>query len=393
MPVDAVTSLWKGTNEPETEAWQIDDQDRFFPRAEAPLTWPKDDKGLCIPLLQRDLYDLRYTVKGELVQALLDKEEQEELWFDQFVPLRTHILPEMVLTKHEWGHSALSFTAEDIYRTAKGAQILHLWNHKTDSHSIQGHGSAAECNLWSAVWAAALTTEGRESFHLKVEHQVTEIDFTVTAAVHKPTAIPPDHFLLWWAVRTFRSTMDCLRVPVGIYISLKWCKRVLWEGHVNADLQASQLIDVVQTLWDPVIQNEEIRLIHGASASRLLPEHSLRLLGTWENRAGAFVLHIVTRIQGGGGGKNPQAVALKNQVASALLDLQYDLEWVSKAVDSLFNHLGHAAIAALMNGKKESRATVLLNAMQQIGLELPQKRSGARALHDSCKPRSGNLHR
>ena len=57
--------------------------------------------------------------------------------------------------------------------------------------------------------------------------------------------------------------------------------------------------------------------------------------------------------------------------------LQYELNWISKAVDSLFKQLGHAAIAALMNGKKETRATAVLQAMKQIGLELPRKRSGA----------------
>lgn len=234
-----------------------------------------------------DLYDLRYTTKSELAKSFLHKDEQEELWFDQFglVPLRTHILP-----GHEWGHAALSFAAEDIYRIAKGVQFFHHWNHKKDLHSIKGHGTAAECNLRSSIWASALTPEGRDSFHMTVERQVSEIDFTVAVEIGKLTSIPPIHFLLWWAVRSFRSTMDCLRVPAGIYISLKWCKRALWEGHV---FQASQLIDVVQTLWDPVIQNEEIRLIHGP----------LRLLETWENRAGAFALHIVTGIQGGGGEK------------------------------------------------------------------------------------------
>ena len=123
--------------------------------------------------------------------------------------------------------------------------------------------------------------------------------------------------------------------------------------------------------------NQEIRLIHSASASGLLPEHCLNILNTWDHKAGAFVLHIITRVQGGGGGKNLQIIALKNEVAGTLLDLQYDLNWISKAVDSLFNHLGHSAIAALMNGKKETRATAVIQAMKQIGLEMPRKRSGA----------------
>ena len=123
--------------------------------------------------------------------------------------------------------------------------------------------------------------------------------------------------------------------------------------------------------------NQEIRLIHSASASGLLPEHCLNILNTWDHKAGAFVLHIITRVQGGGGGKNLQIIALKNEVAGTLLDLQYDLNWISKAVDSLFKHLGHSAIAALMNGKKETRATAVIQAMKQIGLEMPRKRSGA----------------
>ena len=164
---------------------------------------------------------------------------------------------------------------------------------------------------------------------------------------------------------------------MGIFISIRWRKRQLWEGHLAEDIQAEQLINLIQRLWDPVLGNEEIRLIHSASASRLLPEHPLNILNTWDHKAGAFVLHIITRVQGGGGSKNPQIIALKNQVAGVLLDLQYELDWISKAVDSLFNHLGHAAVAALMTGKKDSKATAIMGAMKQIGLELPRKRSGA----------------
>ena len=163
-------------------------------------------------------------------------------------------------------------------------------------------------------------------------------------------------------------------------------------------------------MWLAVLQGEEIRLIHGFSAKRLQPAarasdshhfgdhgacHEISLPASPSAapatqtaaaaqrrpraQQGKAYVHIVTRIQGGGsgGGKNPQVITLKNQVASSLLHLQYDSDQISKAVDSLFHHLGHSAVTALMNGKKESRATATVNAMKQIGLELPRKRLGA----------------
>ena len=236
----------------------------------------------------------------------------------------------------------------------------------------------AACQLWATIWESSLTNEGRASFHLEVSSDLTEHTFQVDAKIGMFTALPPGAFQLWWAVRAARSTLDCLRIPSGIFVAFKWCKRLIWEGHLSPEIEIAKIIALLQQLWMPVIRGEEIRLIHGFSATRLSPEQPLGYLTSLVQQGKAYVLHMVTGIQGGGGGgRNPQAISLKNEVASALLDLQYDLSWISKAVDSLFNHLGHAAVVALMNGKKETRATAVLQAMKQIGLEMPRKRSGA----------------
>ena len=74
----------------------------FFPLQEVPEAGENRSQGLCIPILQHDTFDMRYIVHGSLAQELLTVEEREQLWYDQFglVPLRAHILPEMLLTDH-----------------------------------------------------------------------------------------------------------------------------------------------------------------------------------------------------------------------------------------------------------------------------------------------------
>ena len=284
----------------------------------------------------------------------------------------------MFLSLHGWTHARLSLSATQILEELLEATGQCHWNHRSDVHSIGGTGSSAGCQLWATIWESSLTNEGRASFQLEVSCDLTESTFQVDAKIGMFTAIPPGAFQLWWAVRAARSTLDCLRIPEGIFVAFKWCKRLIWEGHLPPDIDIAKIISLLQQLWMPVIRGEEIRLIHGASATRLSPEQQLGYLTSLTQQGKAYVLHIVTRIQGGGGGgRNPQAISLKNEVAGTLLDLQYDLTWISKAVDSLFNHLGHAAVAALMNGKKETRATAVVQAMKQIGLETPRKRSGA----------------
>ena len=68
---------------------------------------------------------------------------------------------------------------------------------------------------------------------------------------------------------------------------------------------------------------------------------------------------------------------MKNEIAGLLLDLQYDIAWVSKAVDTLFRHIGFSAASALLRGKDGSRGHGILQALESVGVELPRKRSGA----------------
>lgn len=84
-------------------------------------------------------------------------------------------------------------------------------------------------------------------------------------------------------------------------------RRFLSEGQLSTDVS----FETVQ-LWNAVVRGEELRLIHGFSASpRILPEQSVAFLTSLDHRGKAYVLHLTTRLQGGGsGGKNPQTVAI-----------------------------------------------------------------------------------
>lgn len=278
-------------------------------------------------VFKQDMFDFRFIHDREMVQSLLTEDEGDLLWHDEFdlVPLRAHVVPGMFLTLNSWSHTSLSIAAAQVLEDMKDVTRLCHWNHPKNIHSISGTGPMAGCQLWATLWESSLTNEGRASFHLEVECELQENSFCVTAKICKRSALPPGQFQLWWAVRVARSTLDCLRIPDGVFVAFKWCKRLIWEGHLQSTLSVSQLIYLLQTLWLPVLNGEEIRLIHGFSATRLQPEQNLQILHSLAQQGKAYVLHIVTRLQGGGSGKNPQVISLKNQVASCLLDSQYDL--------------------------------------------------------------------
>ena len=88
-PVKAVLALWKGALRLESDAWEFDDQDRLFPVDDPSGDWEEDEAGICVPVLQQDMFDFRYIHHREMVQSLLKVEEADILWHDQFdlVPL------------------------------------------------------------------------------------------------------------------------------------------------------------------------------------------------------------------------------------------------------------------------------------------------------------------
>ena len=323
-----------------------------------------------------------------MVQSLLSSEEQEKLWHDQFdlVPLRSPIIPDMVLSLHGWSHARLSLTSNQILQDATSVNCAYHWKHDADTHILHGVGEHQGCAIWATLWDEALTTEGRATFNLQIAQTVQEGSFMIKVQLRSIVPLPPAQFMLWWSVRAVRSTLDCIKVQEGVFVALKWCKRLLWEGHLAPELGFDQLLVLLQQLWNPVVDSEELRLIHGFSASRILPEQKLEYLRHLDQRGRAYVLHITTRIQGGGsGGQHPQTVAVKNEIAGLLLDLQYDIAWVSKAVDTLFRHIGFSAASALLRGKDGSRGQGILQALESVGVELPHKRSGAQDSQSSSR--------
>ena len=338
--------------------------------------------------MQQADIDMRFVPKEELVQSLLSSEEQERLWHDQFdlVPLRSHIIPEMVLSLHGWSHARLSLTSQQILQEATAVNCAYHWKHAADTHILHGVGEHQSCAIWATLWEEAITTEGRATFNLLITPSVQEGSFMIKAQLRSMVPLPPAQFMLWWAVRAVRSTLDCIKVSEGVFVALKWCKRLLWEGHLAPELGFDQLLALLQQLWNPVVDSEELRLIHGFSASRILSEQKLGHLRHMDQRGHAYVLHILTRIQGGGsGGKHPETVAVKNEIASILLDLQYDIAWVSKTVDTLFRHIGFTAAAALLRGNDGSKGRGILQAIESVGVDLPRKRSGAQDSQSSSR--------
>ena len=338
--------------------------------------------------MQQADIDMRFVPKDEMIQFILSGEEQEKFWHDQFelVPLRSHIIPEMFLALHGWSHAQLSLTSQQILQDASSVNCAYHWRQDTDTHILHGVGEHQGCAIWATLWEEALTTEGRATFNLQITPSVQEGSFMIKVQLRSIVPLPPAQFMLWCSVRAVRSTLDCIKVPEGIFVALKWCKRLLWEGHLAPELGFDQLLALLQQLWNPIVDSEELRLIHGFSASRILPEQKLGSLRHLDQRGHAYVLHITTRIQGGGsGGRHPETVAVKNEIAGVLLDLQYDIAWVSKAVDTLFRHIGFSAASALLRGKDGSKGQGILQAIESVGVDLPRKRSGAQDSQSSSR--------
>ena len=150
-PLAALQALWKNSLKHESESEQLEDQDRFFPLSEPSTDCLGDTSGWCIPVMQQADIDMRFVPKGEMVQSLLSSEEQEKLWHDQFdlVPLRSHIIPEMVLSLHGWSHARLSLTSHQILQGATSVNCAYHWKHDADIHILHGVGEHQGCAIWA----------------------------------------------------------------------------------------------------------------------------------------------------------------------------------------------------------------------------------------------------
>lgn len=74
-PVKAVLALWKGHMRPESDSWELEDQDRFFPLSEPNREWEADPDGCCVPVFKQDMFDFRFIHDREMVQSLSQKKK------------------------------------------------------------------------------------------------------------------------------------------------------------------------------------------------------------------------------------------------------------------------------------------------------------------------------
>ena len=144
------------------------------------------------------------------VFLLLSSDEQEKLWHDQFelVPLRSHIIPEMVLSLQGWSHAQLSLTSQQILQDATSVNCGYHWKHDADMHILHGVGEHRGCAIWATLWDEALTTEGRATFNLQISQSLQEGSFMIKVQLRSVVPLPPAQFMLWWSVRAVRSTLQ-----------------------------------------------------------------------------------------------------------------------------------------------------------------------------------------
>ena len=67
-PVNAILALWKGCLRHETDSWELEDKDFFFPLPDIPEASGQSASGLCTAILQHDTFDMRHTGHGSLAQ-------------------------------------------------------------------------------------------------------------------------------------------------------------------------------------------------------------------------------------------------------------------------------------------------------------------------------------
>ena len=299
--------------------------------------------------------------------------------YDQFGLLTNAQMPEdsVLVTTQAITHQVYQ---GDILRLLAVLDLITTqisWDYNLDAMVLHLHGESQCTEVVANFWMQVMTHETEQLFGRSCEKTVYASGIMLQFLPQRTHGvIPPKAFDIAMSVLAFRSLLSpVLKAYEGPYthkVLIKWLCRPLWAEALPKEITAGIIIKLLHFALQPTNGVTEHRLVH--LSKQVMPAIEIGTLDKQASRD-AIVIHVVMRLQGGGGNtgaKHQNRMMQQSALASYLLEQGYELSWVTSTVDTLCNRFGLAKlqhVTAMPVGSQ--KMTALLALLKEASIAVP----------------------
>ena len=297
--------------------------------------------------------------------------------FDQFAKLdpQQRTADHTVVMTHEVLHGTYHGNILQLLASLELCKGHARWNPDNDSFSLSYTGDPTCTATIAAFWTSVLP----QDMQTAVGRTVTCSHASDAIQIHfmpcrTHGVMPPVAFAVQIAVLAFRSLLHAMNrtLPQDQTrpICIKWTCRPLFHDSVSDDMTIAMIIKTLLFALMPVTGDVPHRIVH--EAKQVMPEAFVRDL-TIHPRRNAAVLHTVLQMHGGGGAKNQHKMLTQTAIASYLLEMGFELSWVSQTVETLTNRLNLQKLQHFSSLPASSQKVTALKALlTEVQITMPE---------------------
>ena len=245
-----------------------------------------------------------------------------------------------------------------VFAASQSTIVEFGWNPAADAILIQIKGEEIAKQVMLEFWGEVLTQATLKQIGRSIDAK--EPGILVLAPVNT-SVLPPLLTLELLSIQAAKILLSelCTSDKNSVDVKIKREGMVLWRGTLPTHTKLSQLAGLLQMAFVPTAGNLAIRFVKGGQ-NQLLDLTLLSIMSfDYAKHQSYVVLHAVSEIRGGGPSKQQTRTAVKNALASYLLEQGHDLQWVSSTVEAIMNKSGLTKVqhmVELSGGSAKSKA-------------------------------------
>lgn len=249
------------------------------------------------------------------------------------------------------------------------------WNSDNDAFCLCYQGDPICLQTIADFWTAVVPLD-MQSFLGRTVQSVPCPDGVMIQFVPCRThgVMSPNAFAVQLSVLAFRPIVCAVNQTLpqegSKPVLIKWTTRPLFNAELSGDFTIAMIIKLLHHALTPANGSAQHRIVH--QAKQIMPEAYLRDL-EMQSRRQAVVLHVVLQMHGGGGAKNQHKILTQTAIASFLLEMGFDLTWVTQTVETLTNKLSLQKLqqfSAMPPGGQKT--TALRTLLTEVNLAMPE---------------------
>eukprot|EP00435_Cladocopium_sp_Y103_P042235 s10_g11.t1 len=269
---------------------------------------------------------------------------------------------------------------DDVLRLYAALEVMTpnmTWDHDQDALVLTYQGFSTCTKILARFWTCVLPPATLDLMGRRIEL----IDMPNGLMIQFPPnrthgVMPPNAFSITLSVLAFRTLLQTLTKASDHLpkrkVLLKWLGRPLIFHDVPHDLTIAMIIRILHYAMLPANGPRRHRIVYNAKQPP--PDTLIGSMQEHPNKL-AVVMHIVMEFHGGGGStgaKQQQRLLQQTALASFLLQEGYELQWISRTVETLCNQFGLPRLQNVTSMPPgANKLTALRALLTEASIELP----------------------